>query len=153
VWNLLNQIINGAFLMIGDGTNKKSVASVHNIAAFIESQLNCAPGTHIYNYADKPDLDMNELVALIDHEIGRNRKFAFRVPRSLAMAGGYMFDKLSLVTGRRFGITQERIFKFCANTQYSSAKARATGFMPPVSVGDALKETIKTDFLTGRHPH
>jgi GlcNAc-P-P-Und epimerase len=152
VWNLLNQIINGPFLMIGNGTNKKSVASVHNIAAFIESQLDSTVGTHIYNYADKPDLDMNQLVALIDHEIGREGKTGLRVPRALAISGGYLFDKLSLLSGRKFGITRERVFKFCANTQYSNAKARATGFVPPVNVEDALKETIQTDFLTGRQP-
>jgi GlcNAc-P-P-Und epimerase len=149
VWNLLNQIINGPFLMIGNGTNKKSVASVHNISAFILSQLACAAGIHIYNYADKPDLDMNQLIALIDHEIGRERKSGFRVPQSLAMGGGYLFDHLSRLTGRKFGITSERVFKFCANTQYSNAKAQATGFVPPIAVEDALKETIKTDFAIG----
>ena len=36
VFNLFNQIANNKFLMIGDGQNKKSMAYVENVVAFLE---------------------------------------------------------------------------------------------------------------------
>ena len=37
VFNLLNQIASGKFLMVGKGENKKSMAYIDNIVAFLES--------------------------------------------------------------------------------------------------------------------
>ena len=65
VFNLLNQIASGKFLMIDNGKNKKSMAYVKNVAAFLEYSLRFKPGMHIYNYIDKPDFDMNTLVSKI----------------------------------------------------------------------------------------
>ena len=59
VYNLLRQIASGAFVMIGNGKNKKSMCYVGNIAAFIKYSLSFKKGVHIYNYVDKPDFTMN----------------------------------------------------------------------------------------------
>jgi nucleoside-diphosphate-sugar epimerase len=53
----------GKFPMVGKGTNVKSMAYVENVAAFIEYNLNNQPGEQLFNYIDKPDFDMNTLVA------------------------------------------------------------------------------------------
>ena len=63
VYNLLKQISSGRFVMFGNGKNKKSMAYVENVAAFLEYSLSFKPGLHIYNYIDKPDFDMNTLVS------------------------------------------------------------------------------------------
>ena len=63
VYNLLRQISGGKFLMEGKGNNKKSMAYVGNIVAFIKFLIeNKTEGYNIYNYIDKPDFTMNELV-------------------------------------------------------------------------------------------
>ena len=36
VFNLLNQIANGRFMMIGKGNNQKSMSYIRNVVAFIE---------------------------------------------------------------------------------------------------------------------
>ena len=74
VYNLLNQIANGTFIMIGNGKNLKSMAYVENVAAFIEYSLSFGPGVHIYNYVDKPDFDMNTLVKTIYSELNKRNK-------------------------------------------------------------------------------
>jgi GlcNAc-P-P-Und epimerase len=147
VWNLLNQIANGPFIMIGDGTNKKSMAYVQNVASFLLFQLDAPVGLHIFNYADKPDYDMNSLVALIDQEMSKSQRNVFRLWRPLAMAIGKMFDFAALVLRRPFGITSERVFKFCANTQYLAQRVYASGFRAPVGLEDALKATILAEFV------
>ena len=63
VFNLLSQIAKHRFIMFGKGDNKKSMAYVENVAAFIEYCLSLKPGKDIYNYIDKPDFDMNSLVS------------------------------------------------------------------------------------------
>jgi len=50
VYNLLNQIFTGRFVMFGDGRNRKSMAYVENVVAFLEHSLSFKPGVHIYNY-------------------------------------------------------------------------------------------------------
>ena len=64
VFNLLKQIYSGRFLMIGNGCNRKSMAYVGNIVAFMKYKLEVGfSGIEIFNYADKPDFDMNTLVS------------------------------------------------------------------------------------------
>ena len=70
VFNLLKQISSGKFLMIGNGQNKKSMAYIGNVVAFIKNRLEKQePGFHIFNYADKPDYNMVELVSAIEKKM------------------------------------------------------------------------------------
>lgn len=146
VWNLSNQIINGPFLMIGDGENRKSMAFVENVASFLLHARGLENGLHIFNYADTPDMTMNELVSLVRKEAGVKSNSNLRFPRGAALFGGKFFDLASRVLGREFGITSERVFKFCANTQYSADKAIKTGFTPPVPLKDGLALMIRREF-------
>ena len=43
VFNLLRQIASGKFVMVGDGLNRKSMAYVENVAAFLEYSLDFKP--------------------------------------------------------------------------------------------------------------
>ena len=53
--------------------------------------LTLAPGQHLYNYADKPDLSMNTLVTAIRRELGQSEK-ALRIPYFIGILGGTFFD-------------------------------------------------------------
>ena len=65
VYNLLNQINSGAFAMIGNGKNKKSMAYVENLSAFLVKCIESDEKYAVYNYVDTPDFTMNELVSLV----------------------------------------------------------------------------------------
>ena len=70
VFNLLKQISSSKFQMIGKGQNKKSMAYIGNIVAFIKDRIeNTEPGYYIYNYADKPDFTMSELLSVIERKL------------------------------------------------------------------------------------
>jgi len=60
VYNLLNQIANGRFIMIGNGKNIKSMAYVENVAVIVES--NFCFGLGIHNYRHKEGFEMSTLV-------------------------------------------------------------------------------------------
>lgn len=146
VYNLIRQIDSNRFVMVGKGTNKKSMAYVENVAAFIAHCLRFGPGLHLFNYVDKPDFDMNTLIALIREKMGRDGKIGLRVPYWIGYFGGAIFDMLSYFTKQKFPISASRVKKFCASTQFSSSSIDECGFAPPYSIADGLGKTVGLDF-------
>lgn len=146
VYNLLRQIASGKFVMVGNGQNRKSMAYVENVAAFIEYSMSFKPGIHIYNYIDKPDFKMNSLVSKVNRILGRSDKVGFGLPYGVGLAIGKFFDLVAKLTGKRFAISAIRVKKFCANSVYNTAIAQ-TGFVPPVPLEQALEQTIRYEFM------
>jgi len=147
VYNLLKQIASGKFLMIGKGTNYKSMAYVGNIAAFIKYHLqNIKPGYQVFNYIDKPDLNMNELVSQVEKSLNKNIP-STHFPYWLGMLGGYGFDMLSKITGKKFSVSSVRVKKFCATTQFDATKAHNCGFKAPYTLSQGLHNTLHYEFI------
>ena len=146
VYNLLRQMASGRFVMVGHGENRKSMAYVENIAAFIEYSLGFAPGLHVYNYIDKPDFSMNGLVSRVNCLLGRPERIRVRFPYALGYGIGKGFDAVAAITGKRFAISAIRVKKFCANSVYNTA-IEQTGFVPPVPIEAALEQTVRHEFL------
>lgn len=146
VHNLLRQIASGKFLMIGRGENRKSMAYVGNVAAFIKFCLKTIkPGIKVLNYTDQPDLTMNELVLQAEESL--NRKLpSLRLPYWLGLLGGFGFDLLTRITGKRFPINSVRIKKFCATTQFDATLAHLSGFEAPFTLAEGLDRTLKNEF-------
>ena len=146
VYNLLRQIASGRFLMIGAGDNRKSMAYVENVAAFIQHALTFSPGVHTYNYIDKPDFTMNALVSQVRQRLGKGQGLGLRLPYALGYALGWVADGVSRITGRSLPVSAIRVKKFCANTAFNTSVAR-TGFIAPVALQDALARTVQHEFL------
>jgi nucleoside-diphosphate-sugar epimerase len=145
VYNLIHQIASGRFMMVGDGRNRKSMAYVGNVAAFLNSLLTEHKPGEIYNYADTPDYSMNELVSSVRDNLGQTRP-VFALPYTIGIGAGMAFDGLSKITGRKFPISVVRIQKFCADTTCDAQKARRHGFIPPFTLDEGLARMIAYDF-------
>ena len=149
VYNLLHQISSGKFLMVGDGNNKKSMAYVGNIVAFIRFLIEeQSSGYNVYNYIDKPDMTMNELVGHVSKVLKKHIP-ATHFPYWLGMLGGYGFDFLAWLTRRKLTISSVRVKKFCATTQFDARKVQASGFKAPFTLGEGLARTLEFEFV---HP-
>ena len=146
VYNLLRQIASGRFVMVGDGTNRKSIAYVENVVAFLEYAMSFKPGVHIYNFIDKPDFTMNVLVGMVNRMLGKSEKVGLRLPFTLGYLIGKGFDAGAAITGKPFPISAIRVKKFCANSVYNTAIDQ-TGFVPPVPLGEALERTVRHEFI------
>ena len=146
VYNLLRQIASGKFVMVGHGENRKSMAYVENVAAFIEYSICFKPGVHIYNYIDKPDFTMNSLVTNVNRILGRSEKIGFRLPFAVGFLIGKGFDLVAAMTGKRFAISSIRVKKFCANSVYNTA-IDMTGFVRPVPLEQAIAQTVRHEFI------
>ena len=145
VYTLIRQISAGKFVMIGQGENRKSMAYVENVAAFLKFCLHEKPGVQIYNYADKPDYRTKELTDVVYAAMGK-KKSALRLPYALGMLAGYTFDVLARITGKSFPVSAVRVRKFCADTTSAAEKCRAAGFKPEFSLEDGIARMIAHDF-------
>jgi GlcNAc-P-P-Und epimerase len=146
VYNLLRQIASGRFLMIGTGENKKSMAYVGNVVAFIKNRLeNAKPGFHVFNYVDKPDFSMTELVSVIqktmDIKIPKTK-----IPYWIGMICGFGFDILASITGKKLSISSIRVKKFCSTSQFNVNKANSI-FKAPYSLEEGLNKTLEHEFI------
>lgn len=149
VYNLLHQIQSGHFLMVGKGTNVKSMAYVGNIVAFVQFLIEkVKDGYNVFNYIDKPDTNMNDLVALVS-DVLKKRIPATHFPYWMGMIGGYCFDVLAKITGMKLAVSSVRVKKFCATTQFDSSKALSSGFVPPYTLKEGLARTLEFEFV---HP-
>ena len=149
VYNLLKQISSGKFLMVGKGDNVKSMAYVGNIVAFVKFMIdNVTTSYNVFNYIDKPDTNMNDLVALVEKVLKKNIP-STHFPYWMGMMGGYCFDIIAMITGKKFAVSSVRVKKFCAITQFDSTKAMTSGFVPPYTLQEGLARTLEFEFV---HP-
>jgi len=132
--------------MVGRGQNRKSMAYVENVAAFLEHALTFTPGVHVYNYIDKPDFTMNILVGHVNQLLGMSSRIRIRLPYSIGLMIGNCFDLVAKITSRKFPISAIRVKKFCANSVYESSIAE-TGFVPPVPLMEAIERTVRYEFI------
>ena len=145
VYNLFRQIASRRFVMVGRGKNRKSMAYVENIAAFLVKCLDLEPGVHLYNYVDKPDFDMNSLVALVRKHTGRAGPIRLRLPTWLALGIGKGFDVVSYITKKNLPISFIRVRKFTRDTVFDSS-ITSDFFVPPVSLETAVEKTVAYEF-------
>lgn len=149
VYNLLHHLAKGYFINVGKGTNVKSMAYVGNVVAFVKYLIdNVTSGYNVFNYIDKPDLDMNHLTELVCKTLGKKSP-SVRLPYWMGMAGGYFFDAIAFIFRIKPTISSVRVKKFCSTTQYDSTKAHNTGFVPPYTLSEGLTRTLEFEFI---HP-
>lgn len=146
VYNLLNQIHSKKFAMFGNGENIKSMAYVKNVAAFINHSLSFDQGLHLYNYIDKPDMNMNKLVSITRKVLFNKHNVGLRMPAFVGKLIGYIADIISFLMKKNLPISSIRVKKFLSTTQFDSS-IKITGFKAPYKLEDGLQKTLKYEFI------
>ena len=146
VYNLLNQINSKAFAMIGNGKNKKSMAYVENLSAFLVKCIESDEKYAVYNYVDTPDFTMNELVSLVRGKLRGKSSVGIRIPKFIGLMAGYTADVLAKL-GVKLPVSSIRVKKFCASSEFSSAKADLDGFEAPYTLREGLDRTLEAEFI------
>ncbi|WP_417269137.1 NAD-dependent epimerase/dehydratase family protein [Celeribacter sp.] len=148
VYNLLNQIASGRFLMIGSGRNVKSMAYIGNVVAFLEACIETDLEYAVFNYSDTPDFDMNTLVKTARKTLKGQENVGFRLPYWFGLSLGYVADVITSVTGKKLPISSIRVKKFCTSTAFSSAPSKLDGFEPPYTLHEGIDRTLESEFLS-----
>ena len=149
VHQLLRQIASRRFVMVGRGHNRKSMAYVGNVSAFLMHALGLGAGAHLFNYVDKPDFSMRELVDVVLQTLERPPLTGTRIPYAVGYLGGVACDLVAFLTGRPLPISAIRVRKFCSNTTFSAHRLQSTGFKAPIDLHEALIKTIKHELGGG----
>ena len=148
VFNLLNQIASGKFLMVGKGENKKSMAYIGNIVAFIETCVATNQKYGVYNYVDTPDLTMNDLVSQVRIKLKGKSGVGPRLPYWLGLVLGYTADLVAKLNGKSLPVSSIRVRKFASSTEFKSAKASLDNFQAPISLGHGVERTLQSEFIS-----
>ena len=148
VFNLLNQIASGKFLMVGKGENKKSMAYIGNIVAFLETCVETDQKYGVYNYVDTPDLTMYELVSQVREKLKGKTAVGPRLPYWLGLILGYTADLVAKISGKNLPVSSIRVKKFASSTEFRSAKASLDNFLAPFSLRDGVQRTLRSEFIS-----
>ncbi len=150
VYNLLCQIAKRNAVLIGRGQNKKSMAYVENVAEAILHLSKRSSGLRLYNYVDKPDFQMNELIGFVRSKLKEgNVKLGreVRIPIAAGLAIGSIFDRVSWLTGKRSPISRSRVEKFVSNTTFTTGIFKMEGITPSITLQEGIERTILAEFI------
>ena len=145
VFNLFRQIAANRFVMVGSGENKKSMAYVGNVAEFLDFCTQINTGTHIYNYVDSPDMDMNALVIKCRKMLLNKSGVGLRIPTWAGLSIGHLFDFLSASTKWHAPVSSLRVKKFISTSSFTTAASKI-GFIPSVKLDEAVDQTLRYEF-------
>ena len=147
VFNLINQIASGKFLMLGKGENKKSMAYIGNVVAFLENCILTEQKYGLYNYTDTPDLTMDELVRQVRYRLKGKNSVGLRLPYWLGLLVGYVADGFTKISGKNLSVSSIRVNKFITSTEFRSAKSNLDGFVPIYTLASGIERTLQSEFL------
>lgn len=147
VFNLFNQIASGKFLMVGKGENKKSMAYIGNVVAFLEACIATDQNYGVYNYIDSPNLTMSELVSQVRFKLKGKSGFGARLPYMFALLLGYLADMVSFLTRKNLPVSSIRVKKFVSSSEYKSSKESLDDFVAPFKLADGIDSTLQSEFI------
>jgi GlcNAc-P-P-Und epimerase len=147
VFNLLNQIASGKFVMIGRGENKKSMAYIQNVVAFLEKCISTDQKYGLYNYVDTPDMTMNELVSQVRAKLKGKNNVGVRLPYWFGLILGKIADAISKLTGKNLPVSSIRVKKFASSTEFKSAKSTLDQFIAPFELHQGIERTLQSEFI------
>ena len=148
VYNLFKQIASGNFIMVGSGTNKKSMAYIGNVVAFLEHCISTDIQYGLYNYIDTPDLTMNELTKQVYKTLDARPLSKLRLPYWLGLLIGSFVDMASRISGRNLPVSAIRVKKFTATTTFSTNKKDLDDFQAPYELQEAIANTLNSEFIS-----
>ena len=134
--------------MVGKGENKKSMAYIGNIVAFLETCIATDQKYGIYNYVDTPDLTMNELVSQVRARLKGKTGVGPRLPYWLGLILGYTADVVAKISSKNLPVSSIRVKKFASSTEFKSAKASLDDFQAPLLLIDGVESTLQSEFIS-----
>ena len=133
--------------MVGKGENKKSMAYIGNLVAFLETCVATDQKYGVYNYVDTPDLTMNELVSQVRAKLKGKTGVGPRLPYWLGIILGFTADLVAKISGRSLPVSSIRVQKFASSTEFKSSKVSLDDFTPPFTLKEGLQRTLHNEFV------
>lgn len=146
VYKLIESLRRFPLPLIGGGRNRKTVTYLPNLLDLIDWCLRgMAPGVRdcrVYNFVEEPVQTVRELIEQL-RAAGIRPARSFALPLGLVLAAAYPVWGLSKAIGTDLRITPERVRKYATSTWYDASLLKREGFMPKVSLAEALNRTAQ----------
>lgn len=134
------------FAHVGAAGNRRSLAFVDNVAAFLAFVMDLPGEFHLYNYADQPDLSVAEIVSTIREALNLpaapRQSLAGACAATLAEA---VRARLRGQRGPRFRTVRTVLQQLALDRRLDASRAHRCGFVPPTPLRDALQDTARAD--------
>ena len=134
--------------MVGQGENKKSMAYIGNVMAFLDAWIATDGKYGLYNYVDTPDLTMNELVSQVRAKLKGKKGAGLSLPYWLGLILGYTADLVSKISGKNLPVSSIGVKKFASSTEFKSAKAILENFEAPFPLSSGVERTLQSEFIS-----
>lgn len=140
VYNLLTMLHKRPWLTIGNGKHIKSIVSLTTVIDMIRFAITqIKPGYEHFNCIDEPYITLSELMQLIANNQGFSMP-KFKVPLSLAIAIGFVFDIPCKLLSIDLPVNSDRMRKFGTATHFTAEKIRSAGFVQKQSIEQSITE-------------
>lgn len=143
---LLRHLAGPRFAHVGRAQNRKSLAYVHNLAAFLAFVRQARDPIQVLNYADMPDLTLVEIAAIVRSAVGLTAAPHRSVPRAWAShVRAALAARLEGQSGTTVHMANATIRRLAYDMRFNATRAHQSGFRQPVGLRDALAATARID--------
>lgn len=131
----LRMIVAPGYAIEGDGRERKALAHVENLAAFLAFAGCRTASPWLFNYADQPDFELREIVAVAREAAGvRSAPHRERETGWMRSVGRALSRRSAAAVGA--GMTRT----------FDVTRVRDAGFVAPVPLRDAIANTARSEF-------
>jgi nucleoside-diphosphate-sugar epimerase len=141
-WRRLSQAISkGWFIPIGNLQNRHSLTFVDDVAraALLVAANDGAP-YRVYNVVGHESPTIEEILSAIYAANGRQLP-ALRLPRSLAVSGVEILERVSRLFGKQAPLSREAVRQLIEDEVYDGSRLRKLGFDPSVTLEEGWKRS------------
>ena len=131
-------------IMMGKGSNRKSMTYVGNVAALCHQLVlkGSSERLSVVNVADPEPYRLDAIVGTISRALGRPDRL-IRVNRELALAGSWCLDTGAGLLGRHSPVTPDQVRKMTANSMCDVTKLQQQyGFASPILLEEGMRKTV-----------
>jgi nucleoside-diphosphate-sugar epimerase len=151
--DLLRRLAAPDYVHKGRPRTRKSLAFVENVAAFLGFVRTGPGGVRVFNYADRPDLELAEIAAIVRSTLGLPAARSRREP--LLDTASTVARYAALMSGRPRTDVPPGVPRLTQDVRFDARAAHRSGFVQPVSPHDAIAQTVQADLglvaLVARH--
>jgi len=143
MYNLIDMMHRKPWITIGNGKHIKSMVSLENLIDMTDFIMHrMKSGLQIFNTLDKPYISVRKLMKIIASTDGFNLPIA-KIPLSVAIFVGKVFDLLAAITKKDLPINSDRMKKFATSTEYYSEKIREIDYTQKYTIEDEIARTCE----------
>ncbi|MFN9977367.1 MAG: NAD-dependent epimerase/dehydratase family protein, partial [Phycisphaerae bacterium] len=156
MYSLIRQIKSGKFVLVGDGSNIKSLSYVENIvdATIFLWTKEGRKNWDVFHFVDKPDLQSRQISEQVYVSLGKALP-KFHIPLSVACLLALPFDIVIKLTGKNLPVSSARIKKlFAMQTKFEAQKILDAGFRPKIPLAGpdgGIDRMVKWYLAEGQH--